>query len=395
MISPSVITGSVVLSFATFACIALAGVAKADSFTMTPNAGIPEFNRETHKDVTVATCQSLCLDRPWCKSADYGRATGKCFLQRVNRFDQALRTDYPGHPYDHYHRNSKASVQVVVSGERVSSVFWGRSFLTNTGPGIWEERSSSGAVLDFTFTEIYRNAYEIVLNDPSRDVDLRINLNRMTIDYADANNPDYRQLYKIEGVIDVNGKQHPVTVATTPSPRTDTRFDLTRNAGIPGFNSETHTGQSVQACLNLCAERSWCKSADFERATGQCFLQPVNKLEQSLRTDYPDNSYDHYHLKTTTTEVDDGYPDRSQPWASDFGPIHWKEGYYGNPSKIIEGTLRSHGSPQYIFEGFWQHSDTGARGSVLFVFSADGKRFEGTYTDSHGRQKPWNGFRQH
>lgn len=176
----------------------------------------------------------------------------------------------------------------------------------------------------------------------------------------------------------------------------DNIFSKIPNAGIPGHNRETHEGVSVQTCLHLCSGRSWCMSADYERTTGKCFLQPVGRYEEKLRTDYPGNPYDHYHLKTIPARtMDDAYPDRSQPWASDRGPIHWEAGFYGDPSKIIKGTLRSHGGPQYVFEGYWQHTDTGKRGPVLLIFSEDGRRFEGTYTDSHGRKQPWSGFRQH
>ncbi len=73
------------------------------------------------------------------------------------------------------------------------------------------------------------------------------------------------------------------------------RFVVTKNAGIPGFNDETHENVSLEACQNLCTDRSWCKSLDYERAVAKCFLQPVTKFEHSLRTDYPGNPYDHYH----------------------------------------------------------------------------------------------------
>lgn len=190
-----------------------------------------------------------------------------------------------------------------VSAERVQSVYWGQSFLSHAGQGLWEERSASGAQLDFTFVEVYRDDRAIILNDESRGVDLRIDMARMMIDYADANNPDYRPLYKLAGYIDRDGVQHPA-VASVP----------------------------------------------------------------------------------------DG-PDLSVTWQSDFGPIHWSENYYDVPSKVLKGTLRSHGGVEYVYEGFWARTDSDRRGAVLFIFSPDGQSFKGTYVASDGTKKPWNGYR--
>lgn len=92
-----------VLAAAVF--IGLAGSASAaDNFRMTPNAGIPGSNQETHRNVSVQSCLALCNQRPWCKSADYERAAATCFLQPVNAAQKPLRTTYPGNPYDHYHK---------------------------------------------------------------------------------------------------------------------------------------------------------------------------------------------------------------------------------------------------------------------------------------------------
>lgn len=84
-------------------------------------------------------------------------------------------------------------------------------------------------------------------------------------------------------------------IASANAPSRPASFEMISNAGIPGFNNETHRGVSALACQDLCIGRSWCKSADFERATGNCFLQPVNRFEQSLKTNYPGNPFDHYH----------------------------------------------------------------------------------------------------
>lgn len=89
---------------ATFSVLTLTSVASANNFIKTPNAGIPGYNQETHSGISLQSCFKLCTDRGWCKSADYERAKGKCFLQPVSKHQQSLRTDYPGNPYDHYHK---------------------------------------------------------------------------------------------------------------------------------------------------------------------------------------------------------------------------------------------------------------------------------------------------
>jgi len=74
------------------------------------------------------------------------------------------------------------------------------------------------------------------------------------------------------------------------------QFIRTANAGIPGYNQETHNNVSLSQCQSLCIERSWCKSIDFERAANRCYVQPIGQNETNLRTNYPGNPYDHYTL---------------------------------------------------------------------------------------------------
>ncbi len=74
-----------------------------DGFGLVANAGIPGHNKETYPALTIEICKSICVQRPWCKSIDFDRTNGACYVQPVAEEDVgALRTDYPGHPYDHY-----------------------------------------------------------------------------------------------------------------------------------------------------------------------------------------------------------------------------------------------------------------------------------------------------
>jgi len=85
-------------------------------------------------------------------------------------------------------------------------------------------------------------------------------------------------------------------------------------------------------------------------------------------------------------------PDLNRAWNSDFGPIHWKQGFYGNPNKTLTGRMTKQNG-KMVYEGQWGRRDSAARGAVRFVFSSDGKRFAGTYRASNGSVKTWNGFR--
>ena len=80
-----------------------AGVMGSGIAAHVANAGIPGHNKETYPGLTIDICKSICIQRDWCKSVDFDRAKGACYVQPVAEEDVgSLRTDYPGHPYDHY-----------------------------------------------------------------------------------------------------------------------------------------------------------------------------------------------------------------------------------------------------------------------------------------------------
>jgi len=79
-----------------------ANLAPGPNWSTVRNAGIPGQNRETVTDIGLPSCKVLCELKDWCESVDYERDAGTCFLQPVGQDTKALRTDYPGDPYDHY-----------------------------------------------------------------------------------------------------------------------------------------------------------------------------------------------------------------------------------------------------------------------------------------------------
>jgi len=72
------------------------------SFAVVSNAGIPGFNDEVHRNISLNACQQICLDREWCKSVDYHRENRICYVQPVDMHEVKLKRNYPGNPYDHY-----------------------------------------------------------------------------------------------------------------------------------------------------------------------------------------------------------------------------------------------------------------------------------------------------
>jgi len=76
------------------------------------------------------------------------------------------------------------------------------------------------------------------------------------------------------------------------------------NAGIPGYNKEVVNNISLERCKQICKERSWCKSVDYERKVGRCYVQNANKSDAPLKTNYSGNPYDHYEcVNSQTTDV--------------------------------------------------------------------------------------------
>ena len=97
-----------------------------NGFGFVPNAGIPGYNKETHDNVSLDQCLQLCRDRDWCKSVDYERSARRCFVQPAAAEDVgALKTDYDGHPYDHYFMaarlKNQASAVPDASGEQTTA----------------------------------------------------------------------------------------------------------------------------------------------------------------------------------------------------------------------------------------------------------------------------------
>jgi len=78
------------------------------------------------------------------------------------------------------------------------------------------------------------------------------------------------------------------------------RFVVTADAAISGFNTEMLRGVTPLQCAAACAEFSragWCKSFDFNRTTGRCDLSEKRASEVGgLKTTYAGDPYDHYAL---------------------------------------------------------------------------------------------------
>lgn len=84
-------------------------------------------------------------------------------------------------------------------------------------------------------------------------------------------------------------------------------------------------------------------------------------------------------------------PDLSRNWTSDFGQIHWMAGFYDIEENTLNGTLTFE-DRTWIYRGSWgRRSDQDAGNLVKFVFSPDGRSFNGQYIDTERYTKIWNG----
>ena len=85
-----------------------------------------------------------------------------------------------------------------------------------------------------------------------------------------------------------------------------------------------------------------------------------------------------------------GKPDLSCPWNSKFGKIYWQDGYYGNTSKTITGSLVNENG-KWVYVGKWGRSNKKEwGGAVRFEFKTSTK-FDGYYISGGSSELPWDG----
>ena len=85
-----------------------------------------------------------------------------------------------------------------------------------------------------------------------------------------------------------------------------------------------------------------------------------------------------------------GKPNLSCAWKSDFGDIHWKEGYYGGTHKTLSGELYLKNGI-WVYEGNWGRTKGSDWGKVYFEFTS-ATEFTGYYTRKDGtKRNVWKG----
>lgn len=83
-------------------------------------------------------------------------------------------------------------------------------------------------------------------------------------------------------------------------------------------------------------------------------------------------------------------PDISCPWSSSYGEIHWSDGWYGNRTKTLRGSLSREGD-RWVFRGTWARTNGSRTGAVLFTFDS-ATSFRGYWTEgASGTQRTWTG----
>lgn len=134
--------------------------------------------------------------------------------------------------------------QSPVPAKQVQALWWGQNFLSYQGNGVWEERKNSGATFFASFNEVYFNDRELIVNDPSRDVNLRVRFDRMMLEYSEGNSGAYRDLHRITHVTDTNGTTHKVNQKTNSARAVEPDLNILWNSDfgpidwVQGYYSE-------------------------------------------------------------------------------------------------------------------------------------------------------------
>lgn len=102
--------------------------------------------------------------------------------------------------------------QQGVNGYNVSEVRFNGGHFRNTGRGTWTEYAADGRV-KFTFSETGRDDWSVYLNDPSRSVQLQIDIHRKWILLGDNGGPK-RDFYRIASAYRNEGRVR----APSPAP---------------------------------------------------------------------------------------------------------------------------------------------------------------------------------
>ena len=79
--------------------------------------------------------------------------------------------------------------------------------------------------------------------------------------------------------------------------RTWPTFQYVPNAAINGRNMVRLADVTPAQCAMACNAESWCQSFDYHKNTAKCDLSEALASDDDvggLKTDYPDNPYDHY-----------------------------------------------------------------------------------------------------
>ena len=96
-------------------------------------------------------------------------------------------------------------------------------------------------------------------------------------------------------------------------------------------------------------------------------------------------------LQAKASCSDDTRPDLSNPWPSQWGTIHWKEGWYGSEQKTISGALDCNPSTGiWEYNGTWTHRSTGRSGPVRLIFETP-YAFTGEYKTPEKSVGGWTG----
>lgn len=108
-----------------------------------------------------------------------------------------------------------------VNGWNTNYVQFGGGYYARQSDGSWAEYNTRGQVT-FRFVEVQRDEWSVYLNDPSRNVQVQLDLFRRKVSYG-TNGGQRSDLYDITGARRPDSPAYRPTPTPTPAPAANTR----------------------------------------------------------------------------------------------------------------------------------------------------------------------------
>ena len=260
------------------------------SFDLSPDAAIPGENYTQLTNHSVDQCMRACDKDTRCNSFDYFKNQNKCDLSTKSRYDTALKTDYPGNPYDHYSKSVVTYLRIPDAAIR----FHNDLTLTEVSVGTCKAVCNANPLCkSFDF---YKNR---------RICDLSyVNRHDPNVDFERNYEGDPYDHYEKQALYDGQRIANYALPSTEAAPQQLTvdhgaSYERIRNAVILGHDRQFLEDITVDACMEACDGVGWCRSFDYNETQNLCWLSDKYWWDEGigLERDFTDDTggrYAHY-----------------------------------------------------------------------------------------------------